>query len=99
MGVDEMKEAIEKGYLGEKLDMAKTFKFTREMLEGISIASESNDKDASDWVREVIAEALVKEDYKYELSTRARQRRSNTSNTLVYQQKSPTAGTVELDAQ
>lgn len=48
IGVEEMREAISKGYLGEKLDSPKTFKFTREMLDGIEIASESNDLDPSD---------------------------------------------------
>ena len=39
MGVDDLKEAIEKGYLGGKYTVPKTIKFTHEMLDAIAIAS------------------------------------------------------------
>jgi len=98
MGVDELKEAIEKGYLGRKYTAPKTFKFTHEMLDAIAVASEISEKDSCEWVREVIAKALLAEDAKYERMTRARERAKGTSGTLVYQKESPTAGTVELNA-
>lgn len=99
MGVDELKEAIAKGYLGGKYNAPKTIKFTHEMLDAISIASEISEKDSCEWVREVIAKALLAEDAKYERMTRARDRAKSTSDTLVYQQKSPSAGTDELNVQ
>lgn len=85
MGVDDVQEAFEKGYLGGKLTTPKTFKFTDEMLDAISIAAESEDKDMADWIREVIAAALLVVDAKYERMTRARERAKCTSNTLVHQ--------------
>ena len=95
MGVDELKEAIEKGYLGGKYTVPKTIKFTHEMLDAIAVASETNEQDLCNWVREVIAKALLTEDAKYERMARARNRSKCTEGTLVHQQKSPTAGTVE----
>lgn len=86
MGVDDVQEAFAKGYLGGKLTTPKTFKFTDEMLDAVAIAAESEDKDVSDWVREVIAEALLVVDAKYERMTRARERAKCTSGTLVHQQ-------------
>ena len=96
MGVDELKEAIAKGYLGGKYIAPKTIKFTHEMLDAISIASEISEKDSCEWVREVIAKALLAEDAKYERMTRARDRAKGTSGTLVHQQKSPVVGTTGL---
>ncbi|HHP7932679.1 hypothetical protein [Acinetobacter baumannii] len=95
LGVDEMQEAIEKGYLGGKLITPKTIKFTDEMLDAVAIVAESEEKDQAEWIREVIAQALLVEDARYERMTRARLRSKCTSGTLVHQQKSPTAGTVE----
>lgn len=95
MGVDELREAIEKGYLGGKYNEPKTFRFTHEMIDAISVASEANGKDASEWVREVIADALLLEDAKYERMRRAREKAKCTESTLVYQNKSPVAGTTE----
>lgn len=98
MGVDELKEAIEKGYLGGKYTVPKTFKFTHEMIDGIAAASEASEKDASDWVREVIANALLIEDARYERMRRVRERSKFTLDTLVHQKsESPVAGTTELD--
>lgn len=99
MGVDELKEAIAKGYLGGKYIAPKTIKFTHEMLDAISIASEISEKDSCEWVREVIAKALLAEDAKYERMTRARDRAKGTSGTLVHQKESPSARTDELDIQ
>lgn len=89
MGVDDVQEAFAKGYLGGKLTTPKTFKFTDEMLDAVAIAAESEDKDVSDWVREVIAEALLVVDAKYERMTRARERAKCTSGTLVHQRNEP----------
>lgn len=95
MGVDDLKEAIEKGYLGGKYTIPKTFKFTHEMLDAIAVASETNEQDSCSWVREVIAKALLAEDAKYERMARARERAKSTSDTLVHQKESPSAGTDE----
>jgi|GEM_PF-6382374 hypothetical protein len=43
MGVDDLKKAIEKEYSGGKYTVPKTIKFTHEMLDAISLASENND--------------------------------------------------------
>ena len=99
MGVDELKEAVSKGYIGGKYSVPKTFKFTHEMLDAISLASEVNEKDQCEWVREVIAKALLAEDAKYERMARARNRSKCTSGTLVHQKESPVARTTELDVQ
>lgn len=97
MGVDDLKDAIEKGYLGGKYTVPKTFKFTHEMLDAIAIASEINEQDSCSWVREVIAKALLAEDAKYERMARARMRAKDTSGTLVHQKESSVAVTTEPD--
>lgn len=98
IGVDDMKDAVEKGYLGGKYNIPKTFKFTHEMLDAIALASEINDLDSCSWVREVIAKALLAEDAKYERMTRVRERSKCTESTLVHQERiSPVARTTELD--
>lgn len=99
MGVDDLKDAIEKGYLGGKYTVPKTFKFTHEMLDAIAVASETNEQDSCSWVREVIAKALLAEDAKYERMARARMRAKGTSDTLVHQKESPVAGTTGPDVQ
>ena len=97
MGVDDLKDAIEKGYLGGKYTIPKTFKFTHEMLDAIAMASEVNEQDSCSWVREVIAKALLAEDAKYERMARARVRSKNTLGTLVHQKESPVVGATELE--
>ena len=99
MGVDDLKEAIEKGYLGGKYTVPKTIKFTHEMLDAIAVASETNEQDLCNWVREVIAKALLAEDAKYERMARAREKAKCTSGTLVHQKESPVGATTELDVQ
>ena len=99
MGVDDLKEAIEKGYLGGKYTVPKTIKLTHEMLDAIAVASETNEQDTCSWMREVIAKALLAEDAKYERMARARNRSKCTSGTLVPQKESPSAGTDEPDVQ
>ena len=94
-----MQEAIAKGYLGGKYTVPKTIKFTHEMLDAIAIASETNEQDLCNWVREVIAKALLAEDAKYERMARARNRSKCTSGTLVHQKESPVGATTELDIQ
>ena len=98
MGVDELREAIAKGYIGGKYTIPKTIKFTNEMLDGIASASEVDEKESCEWIREVIAKALLAEDAKYERMTRARARSKCTSGTLVHQKESPVAVTTELDS-
>lgn len=99
MGVDDLKEAIEKGYLGGKYTVPKTIKLTHEMLDAIAVASETNEQDTCSWMREVIAKALLAEDAKYERMARARNRSKCTSGTLVHQKESPVVGATELDVQ
>lgn len=97
MGVDDMQEAIEKGYLGGKYTVPKTIKFTDEMLDAISAESEATGKEMSEWIREVIAEALLVIDAQFERRARARSKSKCTSGTLVHQKESPSAGTDGLE--
>ncbi|MDC4146516.1 hypothetical protein [Acinetobacter baumannii] len=99
MGVDDLKEAIAKGYLGGKLTTPKTIKFTDEMLDAVAVQAEVEDKDQADWIREVIAKALLVADAKYERMTRARMKAKCTSGTLVHQKESPVGATTEPDVQ
>lgn len=89
MGVDDLKDAIEKWYLGGKYTVPKAIKLTHEMLDAIAIAGETNEQDSCSWVREVIAKALLAEDAKYERMARARNRSKCTSGTLVHQKRKP----------
>lgn len=99
MGVDDLKEAIEKGYLGGKLVTPKTIKFMDAMLDAVSIYAEAESISDVDWMRNAIAEALVIADAKYERTRKAKERASKHWNTLVHQKESPSAGTDELDIQ
>ena len=92
MGVDDMQEAIEKGYLGGKYTVPKTIKFTDEMLDAISAESEATGKEMSEWIREVIAEALLVIDAQFERRARARSKSKCTSNTLVNHEKGSSVG-------
>lgn len=96
MGADELREAIEKGYLGSKLDAKKTFNMTHEMLDAMYVASESEGVDIQEWYRMTIAKALLVSDYNYERSTRARQRSKAYRDTFGHhKEESSTAVTVE----
>ena len=99
MGVDDLKEAIEKGYLGGKLVTPKTIKFMDAMLDAVSIYAEAESISDVDWMRKAIAEALVIADAKYERTRKAKERASKHWNTLVHQKESPVARTTELDVQ
>lgn len=95
-----MKEAIEKGYLGSKLDAKKTFNMTHEMLDAMYVASESEGIDIQDWWRLTIAKALLVSDYNYERSTRARQRAKAFMDTLGhYKKENSVVGATELSVQ
>ena len=99
MGVDDLKEAIEKGYLGGKLVTPKTIKFCDEMLDAVSVYAEAESISDVDWMRKAIAEALVIADARYERTRRAKERASKQWGTLVHQKESPSARTDELDVQ
>lgn len=99
MGVDDLKEAIEKGYLGGKLVTPKTIKFMDEMLDAVSIYAEAESISDVDWMRNAIAEALVTADAKYERTRKAKERASKHWDTLAHQKESPVARTTELDIQ
>lgn len=94
-----MKEAIEKGYLGGKLITPKTIKFSDEMLDAVSVYAEAESISDVDWMRAVIAEALLIADAKYERTRRAKERSSKHWDTLAHQQKSPSARTDEPSVQ
>ena len=99
MGVDDLKEAIEKGYLGGKLATPKTIKFMDAMLDAVSIYAEAESISDVDWMRNAIAEALVIADARYERTRKAKERASKHWNTLVHQKESPVGATTELDIQ
>lgn len=97
MGVDDMQEAIEKGYLGGKLIAPKTIKFMDAMLDAVSVYAEAEGISDVDWMRNAIAEALLIADAKYERTRKAKERASKHWNTLAHQKESPSAGTDELN--
>jgi hypothetical protein len=101
MGADELKEAINHGWLGGKLNVTKSIKVTEEMWQAMQIEADVRDMDIAEWLRELIAEKLLQEEDKFNRKLRARQHAkytSVTSDTSVnQQQKSPVAGTTELD--
>lgn len=87
MGVDEMQEAIEKGYLGGKLIAPKTIKFMDAMLDAVSVYAEAEGISDVDWMRNAIAEALLIADAKYERTRKAKERASKHWNTLDTKKK------------
>lgn len=100
MGADELKEAINRGWLGGKLNITKSIKVTEEMWQAMQIEADARDMDVAEWLRELIAEKLLQEEDKFNRKLRARERARYTlftSDTDVNQQKSPVAGTTELD--
>lgn len=99
MGVDDLKEAIEKGYLGGKLVTPKTIKFMDAMLDAVSVYAEAESISDVDWMRNAIAEALLIADAKYERTRKAKERSSKHWDTLAHQKESPSVSADELDIQ
>ena len=100
MGVDDMQEALDLGFLdvhGKKTD-STSVRMTHEALQAIDALAAMDDIKRSEWIRDAAIEKLLKFKKQHEYLSRAFGNATNTANTS-HTQKSPVARTTELDVQ
>ena len=101
MGVDEMQEALELGFLdvhGKKTD-STSVRMTHEALQAIDALAAMDDIKRSEWIRDAAIEKLLKFKKQHEYLSRAFGNATNTVNTSSANKESPVAVTTELDVQ
>lgn len=101
MGVDELKEALDLGFLdvhGKKTD-STSVRMTHEALQAIDALAAMDDVKRSEWIRDAAIEKLVKFKKQHEYLSRAFGNTTNTMNTSSTNKESPVARTTELDVQ
>lgn len=99
MGVDEMKEAIEKGYLSGKLDNPITIKFNDAVLLRVSAICDATGEEKAEWIRSLIIRELLKQEEQYNRMAQVWGKTKETMSNIGNQQKSPSADTDELSVQ
>ena len=101
MGVDEMQEALDLGFLdvqGKKTD-STSVRMTHEALQAIDALAAMDDIKRSEWIRDAAIEKLLKFKKQHEYLSRAFGNTTNTVNTSSTNKESPVAVTTELDVQ
>ena len=101
MGVDEMQEALDLGFLdvhGKKTD-STSVRMTHEALQAIDALAAMDDIKRSEWIRDAAIEKLMKFKKQHEYLSRAFGSATNTVNTSSTNKESPVARTTELDVQ
>ena len=99
MGVDEMQEAMNLGFLdvsGKKTD-STSVRMTHEALQAIDALAAMDDVKRSEWIRDAAIEKLMKFKRQHEYLSKAFSNSTNTVNTSYSNEKSPVAVTTELD--
>ena len=102
MRADDMKEAINKGYLTGKLDNQLQTKVNDTIFKRVTAICDATGDEKADWLRNLIIRELLIQEEQFNRMSLVWGDTKVTSNTLdfsVTQQKSSTAGTVELDIQ
>lgn len=101
MGVDELKEAMDLGFLdvhGKKTD-STSVRMTHDALQAIDALAAMDDIKRSEWIRNAAIEKLIKFKEQYEYLSRAFGNTTNTVNTSSTNKESPVVGATELDVQ
>ena len=101
MGVDEMQEALDLGFLdvhGKKTD-STSVRMTHEALQAIDALAAMVDIKRSEWIRDAAIEKLLKFKKLHEHLSRAFGNTTNTVNTSSTNKESPSARTDEPDVQ
>jgi len=99
MGVDEMQEAINLGFLdvhGKKTD-STSVRMTHEALQAIDALAAMDDMKRSEWIRDAAKEKLMKFKKQHEYLSRPFANTTNTVNTTSTNKESPVGATTELD--
>lgn len=97
VGVDEMSEAIDLGFLdagGKKTDVTSV-RMTHEALQAIDALAAMDDIKRSEWMRDAAIEKLMRLKRQHEYLSKAFGGAMYTANTSYSNEKSSTAGTVE----
>lgn len=98
MRADDMKEAIEKGYLGGKLVNPLTIKFNDVMFNRIGAICDATGDEKAEWIRNLIMrELLIQEERFHRMSAVWGETKETSAHMGNQNRKSPAAGTVELD--
>ena len=101
MGVDDMQEALDLGFLdvhGKKTD-STSVRMTHEALQAIDALAAMDDIKRSEWIRDAAIEKLLKFKKQHEYLSRAFGSTTNTVNTSSTNKESPVARTTEPDVQ
>ena len=101
MGVDEMQDAINLGFLdvhGKKTD-STSVRMTHEALQAIDALAAMDDMKRSEWIRDAAIEKLMKFKKQHEYLSRAFSNTTNTVNTSSTNKESPVGATTEPDVQ
>jgi hypothetical protein len=97
MGVDDMEEALELGFVetsGKKTD-STSVRFTHEALIAIDTLSAMDDIKRSEWIRDAAIEKLLKLKRQHEYLSKAFGSATYSLNTSGTQNKSPSGATDE----
>lgn len=99
MGVNDMQEALDLGFLdvhGKKTD-STSVRMTHEALQAIDALAAMDDIKRSEWIRDAAIEKLLKFKKQHEYLSRAFGSTANTVNTSSANKESPSARTDELE--
>lgn len=102
MRADDMKEALNKGYLTGKLDNQLQTKVNDAILKRVTAICDATGEERADWLRNLIIRELLIQEEQFNRMSKIWGDTKITSDSLassVTQQKSPTAGTVEPNIQ
>lgn len=97
MGVDDMQEALELGFIeinGKKTD-STSVRFTHEALSAIDALSAMDDIKRSEWIRDAVIEKLLKLKRQHEYLSQAFGTATYSVNTSHTQNKSPSVSADE----
>lgn len=99
MRADDMREAIDKGYIGGKLINPLTIKFNDVMFSRIGAICDATGDEKAEWIRNLIMRELLIEEERFDRMAPVWGKTKETLTNLGNQnEKSSTAGTVELDS-
>lgn len=97
MRAEDMKEAIEKGYIGGKLINPLTIKFNDVMFKRIGAVCDASGDEKAEWIRNLIMRELLIQEEKFNRMASVWGQLKETSETLDDQNKSPVVGATELE--
>ena len=98
MRADDMKDAIDKGYVGGKLINPLTIKLNDVMFSRVEAICSANGDEKAEWIRNlIIRELLIQEERFNRMSSVWGRIRETSTNLENQNEKNPVAATTESD--